>query len=163
MTRGPRPPLAAIDTHTCLKCGRPLHASKEWFVGDDCAKNLGPDRGEALRIYAVQEADPFTSPRTGQRPMSPQARLNIRNAHAAAKGIGALCRHLSEIGRCGACREAGKSENASKRILREVRAQPQDRRRTERAALQAARLGPQHDTPATDEAVPGRPQQIALR
>ncbi|MER6809944.1 hypothetical protein ABT299_11745 [Spirillospora sp. NPDC000708] len=139
MTRRPR--LAATDTHICLKCGRGIYASQEWFVGDDCARKLGPQKVEALRIYAVQEADPFTIP-AGQRPASLQARINNHNARAAADpSIATLCRHDSEVGRCGACRYEGKAENASKRILREICAQPREQRQAERTALQGSRAG----------------------
>ncbi|MGI5201685.1 hypothetical protein ACQEU6_08895 [Spirillospora sp. CA-108201] len=152
MTRR-RPTLAATDTHVCLKCGRALHASKEWFVGDHCAQVLGPARVEALRIYAVQQVDPFTLP-AGQKPLSPTGRLNNRNARAAASGQMQLCRHHNPVGACGTCRWESKDENASKRILRQICAQPLDQRRTERAAVQAAR--------AVTRTLPRAPSRPAL-
>ncbi|WP_141575933.1 hypothetical protein [Actinomadura sp. WMMA1423] len=156
MTRRRRPTLAATDTHTCLKCGRPLHASKEWFVGDHCAQILGPARVEALRIYAEQQVDPFTLP-TGQKPPSHEARLNNRNARAAASGQMQLCRHYNQVGRCGTCRWESKAENASKRILREICAEPLDRRRTERAAVQNSRAAARRHPYRT----PPRPSPVA--
>lgn len=138
MTRTPRPRLAATDTHTCLNCGRALRASKEWFVGDDCAEKLGPARVEALRIYAVQQADPMSIP-AGQRPLSAQARLNNTDARAASGQV-QLCGHDNAIGRCGSCRWEGKPENAATRVLRWIRAQPVEQRRAERTEVQAARV-----------------------
>ncbi|MFI0406627.1 hypothetical protein [Actinomadura sp. 3N508] len=163
MTRHPRPTLAATDSHTCLKCGRPIHKSKEWFVGDDCAGKLGPDRVEALRLYAEQQVDPFTIP-AGQRPPSPQARLNHHNARAAADpGQLQLCRHENQAGRCGSCRDEAKPKNASKRIIRVICAQPLDQRRAERTAVVAARApAPPRRAPPAATPTPARPIQTAL-
>lgn len=134
-----RPTLAATDTHVCLNCGRAIHASREWFVGDDCAKKLGPARVETLRVYAEEQADPMSIP-AAQRQLSPQGRLNNANARAAASGRVQLCRHDSEVGRCGSCEWEGKPENACKRILRTICALPDEQRRAERTTVQAAHI-----------------------
>lgn len=133
-----RPTLAAIDVHECMRCGRPLHASREWFIGDDCAARIGPARVARLRIYAEHAANPFHAPAT-VRPLSAEGQRNNRNAHAAAIGADQLCHHDNVIGRCPDCRREADPHRAAERILREVRAQPYAQRRAERLAVQAHR------------------------
>lgn len=159
-----RPALAALDTHTCMQCGKALHASKEWFVGDCCARKLGPDGVERLRVYAEQVTDPFHIP--ADRPASAQARRNNANARAALVGEVQLCHHDGERGRCPACRREADPARAAERILRDVRAQPLDERRAERLGVLTARPIPE---PAkrprprrTTRSTPSGPVQMEL-
>ncbi|WUI00230.1 hypothetical protein OHR68_43310 [Spirillospora sp. NBC_00431] len=139
-----RPTLAAIDTHECMRCGKALHASREWFIGDDCADRIGPARVEVLRRYAEHAANPFAVPAT-LRPLSAEGRRNNANAHAALVGAAQLCHHENRIGACGDCRREADPNRAAERILRLVRAQPYEQRRAERRAVQSSRPIP---TPA---------------
>lgn len=139
-----RPTLAAIDAHSCMRCGRRLHASKEWFIGDDCASRIGPVRVEQLRAYAEHAANPFHLP-PALRPLSVEGVRNNHNARAALTGAHQLCHHDNVIGRCGDCRREADPTRAAERILREIRAQTYAQRRAERIALQTRRPIP---TPA---------------
>jgi hypothetical protein len=122
----------------CLRCGRPLRASAETFIGDCCVKKTSPARLEAMRAYAAQVADPFHIP--APRPISTQGRLNNLNARNAVRPEALqLCRHENAVGRCGACRREADPARAAERILGEIRAQPYTARRGERVAVQAAR------------------------
>ncbi|WP_242892565.1 hypothetical protein [Actinomadura litoris] len=122
----------------CLRCGRPLSASKLAYIGDCCIKRVTPAQLKAMAAYAAQVADPFHIP--APRPMSAEGRRNNANARAALQvGVVQVCRHDNRIGACGDCRREADPTRAAEMILRAVRAQTYAERRAERIAVQAAR------------------------